>query len=115
MNRRDFLASVGVSMALAVTRSRAENANRRPRLLISHTDPFTGLALLKSRYESGQRPSVDMEGWALSWLLTNNGQFAEKALAAMRSSHIGKGNRPSRSWVDYARWSMAFDWLFDYP
>jgi len=115
MNRRDFLASVGVSMALALTRARGENSNWRPRLLISHTDPFTGLALLKSRYESGQRPSDDMEGWALSWLLTNNGQFAEKALAAMRSSHIGKGNRPSRSWVDYARWSMAFDWLFDYP
>ena len=115
MNRRDFLGSVGVSMALALTRARGERANRRPRVLISQTDPFTGLALLKTRYASGKRPSDDMEGWALSWLLTNNGQFAEKALAAMRSGHLGKGNKPSRSWVEYARWSMAFDWLYDYP
>jgi hypothetical protein len=33
----------------------------------------------------------------------------------MRSGHITKGVKPSRSWVDYARWSLAFDWLSGYP
>ena len=33
----------------------------------------------------------------------------------MRAGHITKGVKPSRSWVDYARWSLAFDWLSGYP
>ena len=34
----------------------------------------------------------------------------------MRANRITpKGSKPSRSWVDYARWSLAFDWLFEYP
>lgn len=60
------------------------------------------------------RPSDDMEGWALSWQLTRDERWAEKALSAMRSNHIVQGTRPSRSWSDYARWSLAFDWLFEY-
>ncbi len=56
-----------------------------------------------------------MEGWALSWQLTGDTAFAEKSLAAMRANHLANGAKPSRSWVDYARWSLAFDWLFEYP
>jgi hypothetical protein len=52
-----------------------------------------------------------MEGLALSWLVTKQETFAEQAVAQMRAGHIGKGTKPSRSWVDYARWSLAFDWL----
>ena len=64
---------------------------QRPRLLISNTDPFTGLALLKTRYASGMRPSEDMEGWALSWQLTREDSFAEKAAGrdARRPHHQG--------------------------
>ena len=62
------------------------------------------------------RPSDDMEGWALSWQLTGDKTVSPKRpLNAMRTNHLAKGVRPSRSWVDYARWSLAFDWLSDYP
>src|SRR5438045_8791821 len=56
-----------------------------------------------------------MEGWALSWRLSGKDEFAERAVAEMRSKHVASGAKASRSWVDYARWSLAFDWLFDYP
>jgi len=115
MKRRDFVAGVAASILLAVSRSRAQATTQRPRLLISNTDAFTGLPLLRTRYATGFRPSADMEGWALSWHLTRQDSFAEKALAAMRAGHITKGVKPSRSWVDYARWSLAFDWLSGYP
>jgi heparin/heparan-sulfate lyase len=114
MKRRDFLLSVGASITCTLLRADARDHVPRPRLLISDTDPFTGLALLKTRYAAGMRPSDDMEGWALSWQLTKDDRWAEKALAAMRANHIAQGTRPSRSWVDYARWSLAFDWIFDY-
>ena len=55
-----------------------------------------------------------MEGWALSWRLTGQDSFAERALAEMRSKHLGSSGKPSRAWVDYARWSLAFDWLLGY-
>ena len=115
MKRREFMASVGASVLLALARSNSQVPVQRPRLLISNTDPFTGIALLKTRYASGMRPSEDMEGWALSWQLTRQNSFAEKALAAMRAGHIMNGVKPSRSWVDYARWALAFDWLSGYP
>jgi len=109
------MTGVATSVLLALTKGNTEVPVQHPRLLISHTDPFTGLALLKARYASGMRPSDDMEGWALSWQLTGQKSFAEKVLAAMRASHLAQGVKPSRSWVDYARWSLAFDWLFGYP
>jgi hypothetical protein len=56
-----------------------------------------------------------MEGWELSWQLTGDKLFAEKALTAMRNGHLTRTAKPSRSWVDYARWSLAFDWLYGYP
>ena len=115
MKRRDFLAAVGGAIGLAIVNASAETAVRRPRLLVSGTDPFTGLALLKMRYASGMRPSDDIEGWALSWQLTGDKHFAEKALKGMETAHVPKGSRPSRSWVDYARLCLAFDWLFDHP
>jgi Heparinase II/III-like protein len=114
MKRRDFIAGVATSILLAVSKGSTQVAAQHPRLLISATDPFTGLALLKTRYASGMRPSEDMEGWALSWQLTGQESLAERALAAMRAGRISKGVKPSRSWVDYARWSLAFDWLSGY-
>ncbi len=94
--------------------AQAQQKVARPRLLIADADPFTGLALLKSRYAAGRRPSDDMEGWALSWRLTGQDAFAERALAEIRTKHLAANGKPSRSWVDYARWSLTFDWLFDY-
>lgn len=115
MRRRDFMVGVGAAIGLAITKSNSAVLSLRPRLLISPTDPFTGLTLLKSRYAMGIRPSDDMEGWALSWRLTGEKSSAEKALRAIGSAQLTKSVRPSRSWVDYVRWSLVFDWLFDYP
>lgn len=94
--------------------ARAQVALRHPRLLIADSDPFTGLPLLKARYAAGRRPSEDMEGWALSWRLTGQASFADRALAEMRARHVASGGRPSRSWLDYTRWALAFDWLLGY-
>ncbi len=49
MKRRDFMLAVGACAALALTKTKAQESVRRPRLLISSTDPFTGLAFLKIR------------------------------------------------------------------
>jgi hypothetical protein len=114
MRRRDFIAALVASALLAPAKGRSQVSLKHPRLLISNTNPFTGLAVLQTRYAAGMRPSEDMEGWALSWRLTGQENFAEQALAAMRAGHIAKGVKPSRSWVDYARWSLAFDWLAGY-
>src|SRR5437879_12939893 len=115
MKRRDFMAGVAATVLLAISRGNTQVSAPRPRLLISNTDPFTGLALLRTRYAAGMRPSQDMEGWALSWLLTRQESFAEQALAAMRSGHVAKGAKPSRSWGDDSRWSVAFGWLSGSP
>jgi len=90
MRRRDFILALTASMLPTRWPAQAQT-QRRPRLLIADTDPFTGLPLLKSRYLAGRRPSEDMEGWALSWLLTGNDAFAERALAEMRAKRIAGG------------------------
>ncbi len=114
MKRRDFITAVAAAMMAPKWPAAAQDTKRRPRLLIADADPFTGLHLLRSRYAAGKRPSEDMEGWALSWVLTGQEAFAERALAEMRKKNISSGGKPSRSWVDYARWSLAFDWLLEY-
>ena len=114
MRRRDFIAALAVSTLAGRWPLRAQGHPRRPHLLVADLDPFTGLPLLKTRYAAGRRPSDDMEGWALSWQLTRDDAFAERAVAEMRTKHIGVKGKPSRSWVDYARWSLAFDWLLPY-
>jgi len=115
MKRRDFIASVVATAIAANLPLRAEEAVRHPRMLIAEADPFTGLHILKTRYTAGRRPSEDMEGWALSWLLTGQSEFAERSLTEIRKKHLTTNGRASKSWVDYVRWALAFDWLFNYP
>ena len=33
----------------------------------------------------------------------------------MRATQLPTGGRASRNWLDYTRWSLAFDWLFGHP
>ena len=115
MRRREFVAGLAASALIAPLWTNAQDARRRPRLLIAEEDPFTGLALLKTRYAAGRRPSNDMLGWALSWRLTGQNAFADRAVAEMRTKRLPAEGKASRTWLDYARWSLAFDWLFDYP
>jgi len=111
VTRRDFLSALAASTIFARSLVSAQTAPRHPRLLIAATDPFTGLNILKSRYAAGRRPSEDIAGWALSWQITKQKDFAERALADMKAKHITATGKPSRAWIDYARWALAFDWL----
>ena len=115
MKRRDFIAALAASAVFARSRVRAQSTSKRPRLLIAESDPFTGLDLLKLRYAAGHRPSDEFMGLALSWQLTGQKDFAERALAEMKVKHITATGRPSRAWIDYTKWALAFDWLNEYP
>jgi hypothetical protein len=114
MRRREFVTGLIASSLIAPTLI-AQLPGRKPRLLVAENDPFTGLALLRTRYAAGLRPSDDMAGAALSWQLTGKDSFAHRALAEMRSTHLPINGKASRNWVDYTRWSLAFDWLFGHP
>jgi heparin/heparan-sulfate lyase len=115
MKRREFVAGLAASALIMPRWTQAQTSRRRPWLLIAEEDPFTGLALLKMRYAAGRRPSNDMLGWALSWRLTGQNAFGDRAIAELRSKHLPSEGKASRTWLDYARWSLAFDWLFDHP
>ena len=86
----------------------------RPRMLIRERDPLTGFNVLRARLAAGARPSDAIDGWALSYLLTRDESFAQKAVEEMRRTHppelVG-----SRTYPDYVKWSLAFDWLYNYP
>src|SRR5438552_17689897 len=103
MRRREFVAGLAASALTAPLWTHAQPAHRRPRLLIAEEDPFTGLDLLKTRYAAGLRPSNDVLGWALSWRLTGQNGFADRAVAEMRSKRLPAAGKASRTWLDYAR------------
>ena len=91
----------------------AQQQVTRPRLLIGKDDPFTGLTILRARYAAGMRPSDDMAGWALTYLITDDDSFAQRAINEMRRTHPPE-KVGSRTYMDYIRWSLAFDWLYEY-
>lgn len=105
-----LLTSIGSLGVSAQPASRAA----RPRMLIGEHDPLTGFNVLRARYTAGARPPDDIEGWALTYLLTRDESFARKAVEEMRRTHppelVG-----SRTYPQYVKWSLAFDWLYGYP
>jgi Heparinase II/III-like protein len=84
-----------------------------PTMLLGANDPFCGLDVLRMRYAAGRRPSDDLAGNALSWLLTGKDEFAQKSLTEMRSTAPPAPN--SHAWLTYANWALAYDWLYEYP
>jgi heparin/heparan-sulfate lyase len=82
-------------------------------MLIGEHDPLTGFNVLRARYVAGARPSDAIDGWALTYLLTRDESFAKKAIEEMRRTHppelVG-----SRTYPEYVKWSLAFDWLYNY-
>lgn len=86
----------------------------RPRMLIGERDPLTGFTALRERYAKGARPSDDIAGWALTYLLNGDESFAKRALQEMRDSHPPE-RVGSRTYPEYVKWSLAFDWLYNYP
>ncbi len=82
-------------------------------MLVAPTDPFSGVDLLRARYTAGHRPSNDVSGLALSWLLTGEKSFADQALHQMESKGI-PAKPGSANWLQYANSALAFDWLYEY-
>src|ERR1044072_5165341 len=87
---------------------------QHPRMLIGENDPLTGYKPLRGRYDAGARPSDDMDGWALSYLLTGDETFAKRALQKIRETHTPE-QVGSRTYPEYVKWSLTFDWLYEYP
>ena len=116
MNRRKFSAALlsATVFPRELLAALAEPA-RRPSLLLLPQDPFSGLTLLRARYEAGHRPSDDLPGWALSWQLTQKDEFAQRALTALRASTEFPQGKATRYWMQFAGQSLAFDWLYDHP
>ena len=80
----------------------------RPRMLVGVRDPLTGIDALRARYKAGARPSDDLAGWALSYLITGDESFARRAVEEMRRTRPPE-KAGSRTYPDYVRWSLAFD------
>ena len=89
-------------------------AGAHPRLLVSPHDPFSGLDALRARYAKGARPSDDLPGWALTYLLTGDETFAKKALAELPQARL-RGIKGSNRYLVFLWKALAFDWLHAYP
>ncbi len=94
-------------------RAQATSKIIRPRMLIGEHDPLTGFAVLRARYAAGARSPEAIDGWALTYLLTNDESYAKKAVAEMERTHP-PAQVGSRTYPEYVKWSLAFDWLYNY-
>jgi hypothetical protein len=122
LSRQNVLRGVTVVACLLImvmttsNKAQAQSGARviRPRMLIGERDPLTGFTTLRARYATGARPSDDIAGWALTYLLNGDESFARRAVQDMRDTHppqpVG-----SRTYPEYVKWSLAFDWLYNYP
>jgi hypothetical protein len=111
----NYTAQILICVLLVIATVGGASAQKlaRPRLLIGENDPFTELTILRARYANGMRPTDDIAGWSLSYLLTKDESFANRALDEMRRTHPPE-KVGSRTYMDYVRWSLAFDWLYEY-
>jgi hypothetical protein len=108
------LATVAILAGLSPSpRANAAEA-ARPRMLLAERDPFSGLPALRARYAAGERPSDDLPGWALSYLLSGDESFARRAVEQMRAARLPARGR-SNLYLEYMSWSLAFDWLQGFP
>src|ERR1044072_9130712 len=85
----------------------------RPRMLVGERDPLTGFQTLRARYDAGARPPDDLAGWALTYLLKGDESFARRAVEEMRRTHTPE-RVGSRTYPEFVKWSLAFDWLYNY-
>jgi hypothetical protein len=90
------------------------SAVAHPRLLVAEHDPFAGLLALRARWAAGERPSTDLPGLALSWLLSQDESYAGRALELLRADRP-LGLKGSNRYVRYLDRALGFDWLYGYP
>jgi hypothetical protein len=106
-----------MALAAAIERRTARGAATavvRPRLLVAEQDAFAGLPALRARWAAGERPTTDLAGLALSWLLSGDDAFARRALAELRADRP-TGQKGSSRYVRYLNRALAFDWLYAHP
>jgi len=113
LSRRNFALLLGATAAFAFSRSAFAQTETAPSMMLGAKDAFSGLDILRTRFAAGRRPSDDISGDALSWLLTGQKEFGEKCIARMRTSVLPSPG--SRSWPIYAGHALAFDWLYAFP
>src|ERR1044072_6810939 len=89
-----ILGSVSFAQTASIT---------HPRMLIGENDPLTGFKVLRARYEAGARPPDDIDGWALSYLLTGDETFAKRAVQKIRETHTPE-LLGSRTYPEYLKW-----------
>src|SRR5215210_3137172 len=106
-----FLALAGPGPANTPAQT---NSITRPRMLIGERDPLTGYKILRARYDTGARPADDIDGWALTYLLTGDETFARRAVQKIKENHT-PDQVGSRTYPEFVKWSLAFDWLYNYP
>jgi hypothetical protein len=99
---------------LAIAAAPAPTPVAHPRLLVAPHDPFSGLDALRARYAKGARPSDDLPGWALTYLLTGDEASARKALAELPQAKL-RGIKGSNRYLVFLWKALAFDWLYGYP
>jgi Heparinase II/III-like protein len=109
-----FAAVLALSLTTFDAASSAAAAPPRPRMLVAEGDSWSGLAALKAKYAAGARPSDDLPGWALSYLLSGEESFARKALAELPSAEPRRLKGSNLYMLFLAR-ALAFDWLYGYP
>ena len=85
----------------------------RPRLLIAERDPFSGLPALRARWAAGERPSDDLPGWALGYLLSGDESYARRAVEALANPRP-RQQRGSNRYIETLNDALAFDWLYGY-
>jgi hypothetical protein len=83
-------------------------------MLLLPVDPFSGLEILRARYNAGRQPSEDVPGWALSWQLTRKDEFAQHAVAELKKM-LPLREGTSRSYTKFVGVALAFDWLYEHP
>ena len=113
LSRRGFAQMLAASAAFAFSEKLFGQSKTGPSMLLGARDPFCGLSTLRARYAAGLRPSDDIAGNALAWLVSGEDSFAQKSLAAMRNSAPPAPG--SRGWLPFANWSLAFDWMYEHP
>jgi Heparinase II/III-like protein len=112
-SRRHFSQLLAATAAFAFSGGAYAETKSGPSMLLGVKDPFCGLDTLRMRYAAGRRPSTDIAGNALSWLVSGRNDFAQTSLAQMRDSAPPAAG--SRGWLTYANWALAFDWLYEHP
>jgi hypothetical protein len=104
-SRRQFSQMFAAVASFAFTGKLHAQSRSGPSMLLGAHDPFCGLDILRIRYAAGRRPSADMAGNALSWLICGEDDFAQKSLMEMRNGALPAPG--SRAWPTYANWAHS--------